>query len=470
MQSTAADSTVADLRPGSGPDSSGFPDALADGFSDGLSVALAPLPALETLEPIWRALERDADTSFFTSWTWVGCWLAGLPDTLMVRLLHAWRGGRTVGLAVVVARPTRRFAVLPITTWHLHATGDPALDTLTIEHNGVLAERGDAAAIRTAMIEGLLRTGGRLYLPSLAPDQRDLANAAPGRIVSSHDRTACVVDLAAVRSQHSGYLGLLSSNTRTQIRRSLKAFGQFGRLTLSVADDLDTARRYLARMRELHLATWRSRGVESGSGSPFAIAFHDRLLRTGMPRGEIQLVRVDAGDTEIGYLYNFLHRGRVSYYQSGLHYGLIDTHDRPGLVAHALLVEHNARNDAAVYDFLAGDYRYKRSLSTGTEVMSDGSLEARSWHGQVEHAARGTRRRLRALNQRLRLATENDAGGLAMVGRAMSVAVVAAIAGLGADAVGTLSEQSREPLIVNVRRTRQEVEAQESSDDHPPPG
>lgn len=36
-------------------------------------VIVAPAPALPLLAERWRAMERRAETSFFQSWTWVGC-------------------------------------------------------------------------------------------------------------------------------------------------------------------------------------------------------------------------------------------------------------------------------------------------------------------------------------------------------------------------------------------------------------
>ena len=60
-----------------------------------------------------------------------------------------------------------------------------------------------------------------------------------------------------------------------------------------------------------------------------------RLLEAAFARGETQLLAIDAGPRRIGYIYNFLYRGRVYNYQSGFDYQVCDKHNRPGLVAHA---------------------------------------------------------------------------------------------------------------------------------------
>ena len=60
------------------------------------------------------------------------------------------------------------------------------------------------------------------------------------------------------------------------------------------------------------------------------------------------------GDRVAGYLYNFVHRGWVAAYQSGFDFGDDADRLRPGLVSHALAIEHYRRAGVRVYDFLGG--------------------------------------------------------------------------------------------------------------------
>jgi CelD/BcsL family acetyltransferase involved in cellulose biosynthesis len=55
-------------------------------------------------------------------------------------------------------------------------------------------------------------------------------------------------------------------------------------------------------------------------------------------------------------------------YQSGFHYGS-DAREKPGLVSHALAIQYYGGKNGMVYDFLAGDSRYKRSLAHGGEPL-----------------------------------------------------------------------------------------------------
>ena len=95
--------------------------------------------------------------SFFQTWTWTGCLAAErFPDPVLV---EAVEDGQTVALALFnrVGR-----------TLHLGESGDPALDTVYVEYNGVLTEAGREAELTEACVRP--RGVGHLEDPSLATD------------------------------------------------------------------------------------------------------------------------------------------------------------------------------------------------------------------------------------------------------------------------------------------------------------
>lgn len=349
-----------------------------------INVTLERLPARSVLEARWRELEARANASFYTSWSWIGCWLHVLPPHLSPRLLVAHRAGRVVGMGIVVKGQAKLLQIIPVPCWYLHATGLESIDELTIEYNGFLVEQGHEVEVKTAMVDHLLHdTGvGRVEI-KLASRQLDMLarriahkptlprQSTRNVIVRSTGFTSYMVSLADVRASANGYLPLLSSNTRSQIRRSMAAYKELGELTVEEARTPQQARTFMTALRQLHGQTWLGRGERSGfSFSPTALQFHDQLIEQGFARGEVQLLRISAGGQDVGYLYNLVHRGHVVYYQSGLRYGVLDKHDRPGLVCHSLAIEHNARLGHHCYDFAAGNYRYKDSLSTHKEPQS----------------------------------------------------------------------------------------------------
>ena len=380
---------------------SAAPERLA--VAAALQVELVTLPAWQPLEREWRALEARSETSFFLSWSWIGPWLACLPATVKPRLLRATRGSEVLGLAVAV---DARIHELPLpvgrAVW-LNATGDSALDAITIEHNGLLLDRRGAAETRAALWARLFEPGcgwRRVVLPNLAAAHAPAATLLPARtVLEERVRTSWVVALERAREHAQGYLGVLSAKTRWNVQKSLRACAAIGPLQLVQAHDLAQAQAFFERMLVLHAQRWQGRGLASAFDTEFSRRFHARLLADNFARGEVQLLRLCAGEREVGYVYSFVHRQRVYFYQSGFDYELLGPRFSPGMLTLVQAIEHNARLGHAVFDLLAGVMPYKRALATDSESM----VTIRVHH--VERAYRleqWLRRHVRPLAQRVR--------------------------------------------------------------------
>jgi hypothetical protein len=87
------------------------------------------------------------------------------------------------------------------------------------------------------------------------------------------------------------------------------------------------------------------------------------------------------------YLYNFVSGDRVHFYLSGVNYGVSHA-IRPGMLAHWMAIEKNLSEGKSLYDFLAGDARYKRSLSTGEDRTLWLVLRRPRWRLELENWAR----------------------------------------------------------------------------------
>ena len=381
------------------------PSASAASSSLQLSLVALDDPADRVaLATRWRALEARAEGSFFTRWAWIGTWLALLPDAVRPRLLQARRGERDVGLALVVDGPGRQRFGLPFcrTAW-LHATGRPEFDILTIEHNDFLIAADDAEgadAVRAAMLAhwaGRLRGVTEIVLPGLAGPGWPAGCEArlASRRLEREDwvRRSYAVDLKAVRAAGGDFLKLISANSRSQIRRSMKEYGQLGALTLMPAASTAQALDWLERLAVLHQAHCTGRGQPGAFANDFFFRFHRTLVEHHHDSGAVQMLRVAVGEHDLGFLYSFIHRGRVYFYQSGLEYGLIEKHARPGLVAHVLAAQHNAALGHEVYDFMAGESRYKTTLATLDEQMTWTTLRTSALRFELEAALRRRRQR-----------------------------------------------------------------------------
>ena len=305
-------------------------------------------------------MEARSAPSFFQSWSWIGCLAAErFPNP---RLLAAQIDGQDVALALF-NRGRSRFS--PATLW-LGESGSPAFDALYIEHNGVLAAHGHdgmpAMCLATA-----LRHASRLVLSGVDDAQLQAARQthAVARLMKS--QRSPFVDLTSL--PEGGYLAGLSANTRYQLRRSAKRYATRGNLVLHRATTREGAMSVLDDLARLHQATWTARGRPGAFANPAFRRFHEALILAALPLGEIDLLRITAGKTLVGCLYNFRHRGRVLAYQSGFDHRGADTHEKPGLTCHHLAIEAARSDGMARYDFLAGNDRYKTSLASDVTTL-----------------------------------------------------------------------------------------------------
>jgi CelD/BcsL family acetyltransferase involved in cellulose biosynthesis len=371
--------------------------------SGGLTVSLQPCPAPEQLAPEWQALEAQAEPSFFTSWAWIACWLAHLRPEQRPALVRVHRGPELVGLGVLLQQASRRLRWWPSLALHLHATGQSVQDDITTEHNGWLARRDLVEQVEAAVAMQLWALAPRvdqIRVPGVsARHDRWRGFAAPVREVREHTEKAYRVDLAQVRACGRAYLDSLGSPTRSSIRRSLRLYEGLGPLALTAAATVDQGLAFLARLKHFHQAAWQARGRPGAFANPLFEDFHQRLVRSGLPAGQVQLLRLTAGSEEVGYLYNFVHGGQVLAYQSGFHFGLTERNHHPGLVTHAQAVQQALVAGLDGYDFLAGEARYKQQLANQTYPMTTFTLQRPSLGWRLEQLWRGCqdwRQRLRS--------------------------------------------------------------------------
>ena len=332
--------------------------------SSALEIRLEPVRDFAALGLRWQALEARSDVSFFQSWSWVGCLAEDrYSDPL---LLSAARGGVDVGLALL-NRATMR---LGLQSLHLNETGDSDFDSMFVEHNGMMIAR-DAGDILPACLDHLFATLPKTRLVLSGVDAATVRAADASGHVMRMMRTepSPYVDYQRLPAGESGFLDTLSANTRYQLRRSAKLYAARGTLSIRAAQDVPQACAMLEALALLHQRTWTARGRAGAFGNPKFIRFHRALIARAWPRGEIDLLEIRAGAQPIGYLYNFRHRDQVMTYQSGFDYQSALPHEKPGITSHHLAIEMYRQAGSARYDFLAGEDRYKTSLSNAATAL-----------------------------------------------------------------------------------------------------
>jgi len=349
-----------------------------------VALSLELLPARgDRAEGVWRDLSRAA-TSYFLSWGWIACWLAMAPPAHAAQLAVVRQHARPIAAAFLGRRREVRHGLVASRQRFLNATGVHQFDELCIEHNSIV---GDLPGGVPALIDLLPDDWDELVMPGI--ERAQVTDDPRYRVRVDRESVAPYVDLERVRTKD--YTSLLGSSTRSQLRRARR---NAGALRLERATTAEQGEQIYDELVALHTACWAERGQPGAFADPWFTAFHRRLIAERITTGEIDLLRIRAGERTVGCLYNFVWRGRVSFYQSGLA-PPIDNHDKPGYLCHALAIEAAAAGGHAIYDFMGGDDRYKQNLATDETTLVWARVQRPLVRFAVEDQLRSWRRRLR---------------------------------------------------------------------------
>jgi CelD/BcsL family acetyltransferase involved in cellulose biosynthesis len=343
-------------------------------------VRMEPLPDTGVLRDAWLEIEAKSQCSFFTSWTWIGSWLALVCPPRHARMVSVHLGTRRVALGVFTAR--RRFFGLGPMHLRLHETGDHVLDSLTIEYNGLVCESGHERQAMAAVIDHFAHNDSRwltLYLPGMEVDRvpYDLIRST-GLESRIQKHAACYVDLALLREGKQDYMAtVLSSKARGAVRRTArKLASHHGDLEVSVAAGREQRLAYFHAMANLHETHWTGESDEHGAfNDPRILHFHERLISECSDAQGPQLIRLSVGGKDIGYVYTLVWRGTVYFYQAGIDYQRFGTFGSPGLLLLVHAIEHALADGHDRFELMAGDAAYKHTLAMAENKMAWLSLD-----------------------------------------------------------------------------------------------
>ena len=364
--------------------------------TDLIEVSVSETFEIQVLASQWMQLEISAQPAYFLSWGWIQTWLKLLPGTIRPRVLSAKYKGEIVGLALL-AKYTRSRKTFLISSKMLvaHETGDPDYDLLTIEYNDFLVKQECQAEVTAACLEHLseqLADWDEILIRAADSDSPltdpELTRRCKLNLKTRKELPSWYVNLEEIRRTGKSYLDSLSSNTRYQIRRAIRECEKLGELRFSMATSEEEALEYLSRLSEWHRIYWNSKGHSGCFDNTFFLKFHQTLIQDRFSHGEIQLVCLRLGTHDLGYLYNFVKYGCVYFYQSGFNYEL-NRKFKPGFIAHYKTIDYNMEQGMSLYNFLASNDRYKRSLSTDKDELLWVSLQKDRLKFRIENRLDG---------------------------------------------------------------------------------
>lgn len=356
----------------------------------------------------WHLLAGEApNVSAFLLPAWVNTWLASYGSAFRGRWVSFWVADRCVAGALLLDR-WGRVGPVPIRLATVNTAAEDAEESPWIEHNDVLCLQGMEGVVASALSDLLRNTPwDRLLLNGYRPGgvMAQLGDVKGDWHAETEWKSSPYVDLASLDDR--GIEPALSSNSRSQIRRSIKLYSARGELRVAAAESADEAKTFLHELALLHRKGFSQRGREGGFRTQRFIHFHRALIDSLWPSAAVAILRVSSGDTPFAYLYNFVHHRRVYFYQCGFEY-LEDPKLKPGLVAHFLAINYFIPKGMVEYDFMAGDARYKLSLANAERKLGWTRIERQSLLMRTLQRGREVRNRWAALRGTGRSASVNE--------------------------------------------------------------
>ncbi|TWX52482.1 GNAT family N-acetyltransferase [Colwellia hornerae] len=320
------------------------------------------------LEEQWLQLEHSANTSFFLSWKWIGCWLKTIADDQKIYLVKAQKNDIIVGLGVFIEQNIVRHNLILSKQWLLHRTGKEEKDQIWIENNGFLLSEADKEKTHDTIWHYLLKHHNNVdeFIVYVAKKNSfvnlNITNKKYSRI-NQQPEFGYRIPLTGLSSLKE-YLSKTSKNTRQQFNRSLKHLAIQGELEFAVIEKPQEQREVIDNTKHWHTNKWRNTLTPSGFENKEFCKFHNSLLKSTHPTATTLMAAISLNKQLMGSIYCLSDKKNVYFYLSCIK-PITDNKIKLGLIMHVLMVEWlilqgDKYNE---YDFLAGDARYKRSLS-----------------------------------------------------------------------------------------------------------
>lgn len=391
-------------------------------------VKIGGLPEILELEHLWHDLECRSRGGFFVSWSWIGVWLANLPQGWPLRLIRAEKDGRIVGLGILAGGESKKICNVPYcATEHLHETGVRELD-MVIEHNDFLLDASCETEVRSEMIRQWLKQVSRvseLSVPGTSlgewlSDAIDLDEFGMQR--SDMTMKSHAMDLEEVRRVGGDPVPLLDARTRAKIRRAKREYSSLGELCVETASSVVQGLEWFDSLEMLHQKRWIAKGEPGCFSNPRFVRFHRMMIARNHENGRALVMRVNVGSAALGYLYGFADRERFYLYQCGFDYDMVERNSMPGLVCHVLAMQALADKGLKMYDFMAGSSRYKSALSNIEESMTWTNFRSYSIRFCVIDHINPVLTKMRFHKRRLLMAFESIRARLTFLGTASETA------------------------------------------------
>lgn len=345
-------------------------------------VELTSIENMKKLEAEWVMLQKVSECSFFQSWGWIGTWLRNVVGDLEPELVCVWDKNELIALGIFVKSTVLRGGFL--SSGKLFLNEAPVSNrNMVIEYNGLLIKSGRERGVYEAVIYHLRyasKDWDELNLSMIRKSTTDtFLNQLGDEFYVGIDREveSWQFNSSNLQPGLEGLLATLSKNRRCQVKKAFRAYELEGNIYVRESENVDEALEFYEGLKHLHAARWNAKGKPGSFANKTREFFYRSLIKDRFSLGEIQLLKIGTPKSVIGYIYNFIWRGRVYVLQTGFNMES-PKGGQPGYISHIKAIIHNQGKDNQVYDLLSDDSGYKSILCNQSETLVSISLKRKT--------------------------------------------------------------------------------------------
>ncbi|MFV1984917.1 MAG: GNAT family N-acetyltransferase, partial [Thiohalomonadales bacterium] len=157
------------------------------------------------------------------------------------------------------------------------------------------------------------------------------------------------------------YLSELSSNRRSQVRRSRRKFEKLPNSRFYIWENEKDLSTVVDLLIELHHKRWKGRAEQYAFSSSEYVLFHREIIQMLFSKDLIRLCCLEVDGRIIAILYCYKWNKKYYYFQGGIDPDYASL--KPGAVLMSYSIEQAIKEGEEVFDMLKGDYSFKRSLA-----------------------------------------------------------------------------------------------------------
>ena len=322
----------------------------------------------------WRKLEeQSSEHSIFQSWSWIDCWLEIAKKH--IRPIIFKDNGNIIGMCFIGFGKSYDCKFFKFKTVFPFLSGSSHIDIITSEYNRIICLPEYEDVVHDALIRFLkndkrISKISRIIIPCISEKHSLIYKNASKDIDWDFNIyktvNAAYIDFNKIRKDNDDYNTHFSKSLKNDIRRCEKIYVEkYGNIKLERPENVTQAQNWLQELGKLNKVRFKNKGVNSAWDYPELVRMHRAFLNRQFSAQNVEIIRLCVGTTPIGYLYNFIYRGVVSFYMSGFRYE-DDNRLIPGLLTHSYTIRDHFLNGKNIYDFMAGDQSYKYRMSTNT--------------------------------------------------------------------------------------------------------